>query len=134
MSENFLNQYSNFVDSVTSDPSKNRDAFVARIDELYEAGLDVARVHTGADGLLAEGGEFMEIVKKMTYQGKPYNEENRYHMKRELGDIIFYWINACIAIGYNPYDVIEENIRKLEARYPNGFEIAKSEVRKAGDL
>ena len=135
MSENFLNQYHGFVDAVTSQPSKDKEAFLARISELYDQGADVARLHTAADGLVAEAGEFMEIVKKITFQGKPYDEANIFHMKRELGDVMWYFAQACMALKLDPYDVIEENIRKLEARYPGGhFEITRSEVRAEGDL
>ena len=135
MSEAFLNQYLKFVDAVTSDPSKDRNAFIARINDLYDQGCNVSRLHTAADGLVAEAGEFMEIVKKITFQGKPYDEANVFHMKRELGDVMWYMANACMALGLDPYEVIEENVRKLEARYPGGhFEISRSEVRKAGDL
>jgi NTP pyrophosphatase (non-canonical NTP hydrolase) len=135
MSENFLNQYLKFVDAVTSQPSKDKAAFLARIEELYDQGCDVARLHTAADGLVAEAGEFMEVVKKITFQGKPYNEDNVFHMKRELGDVMWYFANAAMALGIDPYEIIEENVRKLEARYPGGkFEISRSEVRAEGDL
>lgn len=135
MSTPFLNQYLKFVDAVTSDPSKSKQAFLNRIEELYDQGCDVARLHTAADGLVAEGGEFMEIVKKITFQGKPYDEANIFHMKRELGDVMWYFANACMALKLDPYEVLEENIRKLEGRYPGGkFDIDRSEVRAAGDL
>lgn len=135
MTEPFLNQYLKFVDAVTSDPSKDKAAFLARVEELYDAGCNVARLHTAADGLVAEAGEFMEVVKKITFQGKPYNEDNVFHMKRELGDVMWYFANAAMALGIDPYEIIEENVRKLEARYPGGkFEITRSEVRAQGDL
>lgn len=135
MSNPFLNQYLTFVDAVTSDASKDKTAFLARVEELYDQGCNVSRLHTAADGLVAEAGEFMEIVKKITFQGKPYNEDNVFHMKRELGDVMWYFANACMALGLDPYEVIEENVRKLEARYPGGsFEISRSENRAEGDL
>lgn len=135
MTETFLTQYLAFVDAVTSEPSKDRDAFIKRVNELYDQGCNVSRLHTAADGLVAEAGEFMEVVKKITFQGKPYNEDNIFHMKRELGDVMWYFANACMALGMDPYEVIEENVRKLEARYPGGhFEIVRSEVRAEGDL
>lgn len=135
MSEPFLKQYLGFVDAVTSEPSKNKDAFISRINELYAQGCDVARLQTAADGLVAEGGEFMEVVKKILFQGKPYDEANIFHMKRELGDVMWYIAQACMALNIDPYDMIEENVRKLEARYPGGsFSIDRSEVRAVGDL
>ena len=93
------------------------------------------RLLTAALGLGSETGEFVEIVKKMVLQGKPASEDNIFHMKRELGDIMWYWANACNALGLDPNDVIAENVRKLEARYPGGsFDVNYSENRKAGDL
>ncbi len=90
---------------------------------------------TSGIGIASEGGEFNEIVKKIFFQGKPLNEENIFHMKRELGDIMWYWMNACNALGLDPNDVIAENVSKLEARYPGGeFDAHYSENRKQGDL
>ena len=97
--------------------------------------LNIALLNTASTGLASEGGEFSEIVKKMLFQGKPFNEENRFHMKRELGDIIWYWANACRALGYDPNEVIAENVTKLESRYPGGsFDAWHSENRQQGDL
>jgi NTP pyrophosphatase (non-canonical NTP hydrolase) len=90
---------------------------------------------TAAIGLGSEGGELQEIVKKILFQGKPIDDDTVFHMKRELGDIIWYWVNACRALNLDPNDVIAENVRKLEARYPGGqFDVHYSENRKAGDL
>lgn len=130
-----LNKYQEFVQTVTSQPSNNLDTFTARVNELNSQGLNVPLLMTAAIGLASEGGELNEIIKKMVFQGKPYNEENRFHMMRELGDIIWYWINACRALGYDPNDVIAENVTKLQARYPTGhFDAFYSENRKDGDL
>lgn len=135
MSENYLNEYARFVDGVTSNPSKDKMAFLDRMGDLYDQGCNVERLLTGACGLSAEAGEFMEIVKKIIFQGKPYDEANQFHMKRELGDVMWYFANACMALNLDPYDVLDENIRKLESRFPGGsFSIDRSENRKAGDL
>jgi NTP pyrophosphatase (non-canonical NTP hydrolase) len=135
MSENYLNEYGRFVDGVTSEPSKDAEAFTDRLGELYVQGCNVERLLTAACGLSAESGEFMEIVKKIIFQGKPFDEANQYHMMRELGDVMWYWINGVMALGLNPYDVLDENIKKLESRFPGGkFSIDRSENRKAGDL
>jgi NTP pyrophosphatase (non-canonical NTP hydrolase) len=129
-----LNSYQNFVEVVTSDASNNLDAMSQRMTELNET-VNISLLMTGAVGLSAEGGELMEIVKKCVFQGKPMDEETVFHMKRELGDIMWYWINACRAIGEDPNDVIAENVRKLEKRYPGGsFDPYYSENRQAGDL
>ena len=130
-----LNKYQDFVQAVTSEPSNNLEAFIARVRELDALGVNVPLLMTGGIGLASEGGEFNEIVKKMLFQGKPFNEENRFHMKRELGDIGWYWINSCRALNYDPNEVLLENVKKLEARYPGGsFDAHYSENRKAGDL
>jgi NTP pyrophosphatase (non-canonical NTP hydrolase) len=144
-----LKKYQEFVQAVTSKESNDLTAFMNRLDRLdanYEAyGSDGEYMHgpnvniplllTGSVGLSAEAGELIEIVKKMLFQGKPLNEENLFHMKRELGDIMWYWINTCRALELDPNDVIAENVRKLEARYPGGkFDVYQSENRKEGDL
>ena len=129
-----LKSYQNFVEVVTSDASNNLDAMSQRMTELNET-VNISLLMTGAAGLSAEGGELMEIVKKCVFQGKPMDEDTVFHMKRELGDIMWYWINACRAIGEDPNDVIAENVRKLEKRYPGGsFDPYYSENRQAGDL
>ena len=135
MDKTILNNYAQFVDGVTSPVSKDDNLFIERIKFLSSQGCQVARLNTASTGLASEGGEFSEIVKKILFHGKEYNEDNIFHMKRELGDIIWYWINACIALGFDPNEIIEENVRKLEARYPGGtFSVWHSENRKEGDL
>jgi NTP pyrophosphatase (non-canonical NTP hydrolase) len=131
-----LSKYQDFVNTVTSQPSNDVAVLIQRLQELAkEPNLNVSLLMTAGIGLASEGGEFNEIVKKMLFQGKPFNEENRFHMKRELGDIIWYWVNACRALGYNPNDVIAENVDKLKSRYPGGeFDPYYSENRKEGDL
>jgi NTP pyrophosphatase (non-canonical NTP hydrolase) len=131
-----LNKYQHFVDAVTSQPSNNVAVLIQRLHDLsQEPDLNISLLMTASVGLASEGGEFSEIVKKMVFQGKPFNEENRFHMKRELGDIIWYWANACRALGYDPNDVVAENVKKLESRYPGGkFDAHYSENRKEGDL
>jgi NTP pyrophosphatase (non-canonical NTP hydrolase) len=132
-----LNKYSKFVEAVTSAESNNFDHLQKRINELrYEnLGFNPSLLLTAAIGLAAEGGEFAEIPKKIFFQGKPFNDEVRFHMKRELGDIMWYWINACRALDLDPNEVIAENVNKLESRYPGGkFDAYYSENRKDGDL
>ena len=130
-----INDYAKFVDTTTSRESKNFMAFIDSTSKLdVQDNMNLPRVMTSAIGMLAESGEFTEVLKKMVFQGKEFNEENRFHMKRELGDILWYWIQGCIALGYTPDEVMDENIKKLEARYPNGFEVARSEKREAGDI
>ena len=140
-----LTRYEQFVEAVTSKPSNDLTTFMNRLDELdgnfdsttntHGPDINVPLLLTGALGLAAETGELCEIPKKMFFQGKPLTEENVFHMKRELGDIMWYWINTCRALRLNPNDVIEENVNKLKARYPGGeFDVHYSENRQAGDL
>lgn len=131
-----LNKYQDFVQAVTSEASNDTAAMIRRLQELdNEPNMNISLLMTAGIGLASEGGEFNEIVKKMVFQGKPFNEDNRFHMKRELGDIFWYWTNACRALGYDPNEVIAENVGKLESRYPGGsFDAYYSENRKAGDL
>jgi NTP pyrophosphatase (non-canonical NTP hydrolase) len=140
-----LKRYEQFVAAVTSKPSNDLTTFMNRLDELdgnfnhetdtHGPDINVPLLLTAALGLAAETGEFCEIPKKIFFQGKPLTEENVFHMKRELGDVMWYWINACRALGLNPDDVVEENVNKLKARYPGGeFDVHYSEHRQAGDL
>ena len=128
-------RYNEFVDGVTSQPSKDHEAFIYRLQELEGQGFHSERLLTAAVGLCAESGEFTEIVKKIVFQGKPVNEENLFHMKRELSDICWYLANACIALDTTIDEVIEMNVEKLQARYPGGsFDVHQSENRKQGDV
>jgi hypothetical protein len=131
-----LNRYKDFVHTVTSRESNDVAVLIQRLHDLsQESNLNISLLMTSAIGLASEGGEFDEIVKKMVFQGKPFNEENRFHMKRELGDIMWYWINACRALNYDPNEVIAENVKKLESRYPGGkFDVYHSENRQINDL
>jgi len=129
-----LDKYKDFVDEVTSDESKDLEALITRIRELNEV-VSVPNLITGGTGLSSEGGEFNEIVKKCIFQGKPMDEDTVYHMKRELGDIIWYWMQACIALNADPNEIIDMNVDKLQARYPGGvFTAHRSENRKEGDI
>ena len=140
-----LNRYKDFVEAVTSKPSNDLTTFMNRLDYLdgnfdYEKDahgpdINVPLLLTAALGLAAETGEFCEIPKKIYFQGKPLSTDNVFHMKRELGDIMWYWINACRALNLDPNDVVEENVNKLKARYPGGeFDVHHSENRQVGDL
>jgi len=129
-----LKKYAEFVTAVTSDESKSSSALDASMRELSKHVI-VPRLLTASIGLASETGEFSEIVKKCLFQGKPMNEETIFHMKRELGDVIWYWIQGCYALNLDPNDVIAENVNKLKARYPGGeFDAYYSENRQDGDL
>jgi len=140
-----LKKYSEFVEAVTSQPSNDLTTFMDRCDEL-DGNFDLVTQEHGPDinvpllltaclGLAAESGEFIEIPKKIFFQGKALTDDNVFHMKRELGDIMWYWINACRALRLDPNDVIAENVEKLKARYPGGeFNVFNSENRKSNDI
>ena len=126
-------KYKYFVNGVTSDPSKDGMAFINRLREL-EHDHDVHRLLTGAVGICAEGGEFMEIVKKMIFQGKPFNEDNIEHMKIELGDVMWYVAQVCMALDVTIDEILAMNVEKLKKRYPGGeFNVYQSENRAEGD-
>ena len=140
-----LKRYQDFVEAVTSKPSNDLTTFMNRLDELdgnfdaqtqkHGPDVNVPLLLTAALGLAAETGEFCEIPKKIYFQGKQLGEDEVFHMKRELGDVMWYWINACRALNLDPNEVIAENVKKLEARYPGGsFDPFYSENRKEGDL
>ena len=128
-------RYLEFVNGVTSEESKDYEAFVYRIQELEGQEFPTERLLTAAVGMSAEAGEFTEIVKKIVFQGKPVNEENLFHMKRELGDIMWYVAQACMGLNTSIDEIIEMNVEKLEKRYPGGsFDVHYSENRKSGDV
>ena len=129
------NKYIEFVRQTTSPASSEYPKLVERLNELEGQGADVSRLMTAAFGMSAEAGEFTEVVKKIFLQGKPYNEENVFHMKRELGDLCWYLAQACMALNISFEEVLEMNYEKLSARYPEGaFDAYRSENRVEGDL
>ncbi len=140
-----INDYARFVDSCTSNASKHTDVMINRVDKLQgntsvqgterHEDMQVARLLTSVIGMMAESGEFAEVVKKKIFQADTqFTNDEIFHMKRELGDVLWYWVQGCIALGFTPDEVMDENIKKLESRYPNGFEVIRSEVRKEGDI
>lgn len=141
MSNIDLNKYKDFVQSVTSKESNILSEFIGRMNDLdaksklENHSVNLSLLVTASFGLSSETGEFNEIVKKILFQGKPLTDDNLIHMKRELGDVMWYWMNACRALNLDPNDVIHENVKKLESRYPGGkFDAFYSENRKVGDL
>ncbi len=128
-------KYVEFVDAVTSQPSKDHEAFVYRLEELEGEEFPAERLLTASVGMCAEAGEFTEIIKKICFQGKPVNEENLFHLKRELGDIMWYVAQACISLNISLDEVLTMNVEKLSARYPEGtFDVYYSENRNVGDV
>ena len=129
-----IDKYAIFGDGVTSDPSKDYQSFLESLDNLDGEGANIQRLLTAAVGISAEGGEFMEIVKKIIFQGKPWNDDNREHLVIELGDVMWYVMQACAALDVSLEDVVAGNVEKLKKRYPGGeFDVYKSENRSVDD-
>ena len=129
-----FSKYAIFVDGVTSDPSKDYQSFIESLSALNTKGANIERLTTAAVGISAEGGEFMEIVKKMLFQGKPWTDDNREHLIIELGDVLWYVMQACKALEVSIDDVVAGNVEKLKKRYPGGeFDVHYSENRAAND-
>ena len=128
-------KYARFVNEVTSQESKEHSVFFERLEYLKNKDFPSERLLTAAVGLCAESGEFTEVIKKIIFQGKEPTEENLFHLKREMGDIMWYFMQACMALDVSPEEIIEMNVEKLKSRYPGGeFDVHYSENRKAGDL
>ena len=131
-----LNKYKEFVEKVTSIQSNETGSLTEQLHRLEaDSDVNMSLLLTGGIGLSSETGEFNEIIKKCIFQGKPLDKDTRFHLKRELGDILWYWINSVRALGLDPNSVIQENINKLQSRYPDGeFDVYYSENRKTDDL
>jgi NTP pyrophosphatase (non-canonical NTP hydrolase) len=136
MSNIDLEQYQKFVEGVTSDLSNDTQKMTDRLLFLEkEYGVNMSLVMTGATGMSAEAGEFADEIKKIVWHGKPFGQDKKEHLEKELGDVIWYWINCCRALNLDPVQVIAKNVRKLETRYPGGkFDIFRSENRAEGDI
>ena len=133
---NNMKEYSKFVDGMLSEPSKNLDKLVDRLHILNKVeGYSIPGLMTGSTGLVCEAAELKDIVKKVLYQGKEITPQLLDHMKKELGDVCFYFVVLCQALGTSPEEVIQLNVEKLSTRFSGGeFSVAESEVRKKGDL
>jgi hypothetical protein len=130
-----LVKYTQFVDGTTSYPSKSNEEFIARIRQLAEGDVPIARLMTAAVGLSAEAGEFTEIIKKIAFQGKELTEDNRTHLIKELGDVYWYFTQAMLGLDVDLNEVVLTNVMKLTARYPEGaFDVLRSENRVEGDI
>ena len=130
-----LIKYGEFVNTVCSDDSKDFESFIARLRDLNEQGFNVPQLMTAGMGLSSEGGEFNEIVKKTFFHGEDMTDDKLFHMQRELGDVIWYWLLACLAMGFDPNEIVEMNVEKLLKRYPGGvFSVYFSANRAEGDI
>ena len=129
-----LEQYVRFVDTVSSNPTKDTNNMIDCIGIMEEQGVNVSRLLTASIGLSGEVGEFNDIVKKVLFQGKEVDEDTIRHLRSELGDICWYMAQACMALNTSFEEVIDMNIAKLSDRYPGGFDALRSASRKEGDI
>ena len=131
---NLLLDYIEFVDEVSSDATKHTDDFIDSIEVVEENGVDPSRLLTASIGLSGETGEFNDIVKKCIFQGKEMDEDTVTKLKSELGDVMWYVAQGCLALGTDIEDLIDINTAKLEKRYPGGFDEFRSENRAEDDI
>ncbi len=135
MSQKLIEEYTDFVDKVTSEASKSSDKMNERIEYLNANGVEVSRLLTASIGLSGEVGELNEIIKKVLFQSKTFDSATHEHMKRELGDIMWYVAQACLALNVDLSDVIVTNKDKLSNRFPQDkFNVNNDQTRKAGDV
>ena len=84
----------------------------------------------GVMGLCGESGEAIDLVKKWMMQG---HELDKAHLAKELGDVAWYLAETATAIGWDLETILQNNIDKLKARYPEGFTADRSMHRRDGD-
>lgn len=104
------------------------------MSRLRNAGTDPVpyiRVLEGLMGLNGEAGEAIDLMKKVLFQGHEFDRE---HMAKELGDIAWYLAVSADAIGYDLESILQMNVDKLRARYPDGFSMEQSLHRSANDI
>lgn len=92
---------------------------------------DLGGVLNACIGLSGEVGELNDMVKKWIFHKKPLDEV---HLKKELGDVMWYVAMMCESMGWKLNDVMQMNIDKLSARYPDGFDINRANNRQQGDV
>ena len=132
--EDLLSDYQEFVDEVSSDATKNTDDFLDAVDILEEQGVEPSRLLTAGIGLSGEVGEFNEIIKKCLFQGKELDEDTVAHLKSELGDIMWYIAQGCLALNTDIEELIDINTAKLKDRYAGGFDEFRSDNRDEDDI
>ena len=92
---------------------------------------DLAGLLMGLFGLAGESGELIDLFKKWIFHGKPLDED---HAKKEVGDCCWYIAMICHSMGWNLDEIMQINIDKLTARYPEGFSTDRSNHRAEGDV
>lgn len=88
------------------------------------------RLLNGLMGLNGEAGEAIDLLKKYLFQG---HKLDRVHLAKELGDVAWYLAVSADALGYTLEEILQMNVEKLRARYPDGFEAERSLYRASDD-
>ena len=126
----------------TEQPTKTLAKFIIQIPiervlngkavEILAEGINHRdRLVNGLMGLNGEAGEAIDILKKHLFQGHPLDSE---HLAKELGDVAWYLAVSADALGYSLEEILQMNVDKLRARYPDGFEAERSVNRTAEDV
>lgn len=101
------------------------------VSECFCFPNDFGGVINACLGLSGEVGEFNDMIKKWIFHEKELDVD---HAKKELGDIMWYIALMCKSFGWNLDEIMQINIDKLKARYPDGFDVEKANNRKEGDI
>lgn len=92
---------------------------------------DMGGVLNGCLGLSGEAGEVLDMVKKWVFHEKELDKE---HLKKEIGDVMWYVAMLCENFGFDLDEILQMNVDKLMARYPEGFDTDKANNRNPGDI
>lgn len=117
-----------------SELDKHTDVKLVGDDDTYEVTakkIDLGGVLNASLGLSGEVGEFNDMIKKWIFHNKPLDEV---HLQKELGDICWYIALMAESFGWDLEEIMEKNIDKLMARYPEGFDTERANNRKEGDV
>ncbi len=118
----YFKNYTDFVDSVTAEVSRNDDIFAARFKQLSGLlGGNYSRLDNAIAGLAGESGEVADLWKKVKYHSLEYDAETREKFKKELGDVCWYLFQTAYALGMPMDEIIDGNVEKLKKRHSNGF-------------
>ncbi len=100
-------------------------------DDLGDDELSIGGILNACIGLSGEVGEFNDMVKKWIFHEKPLDIN---HAKKEAGDILWYLAMLCESFGWSLDEIMQMNVDKLKARYPEGFDVERANHREDGDV
>ena len=115
--------------AMRTNDGRAKERLLDKIDKV--ANVDVGSVIEAGLGMAGESGEVLDMIKKWVFQEKPLDLK---HLQKELGDLLWYFALMCNSFGFDWGEIKQTNIKKLEARYPNGFSTERSNNREAGDV